>query len=172
MEFSNIKIRQAKMHDIESIAEIKVKSWQSAYKEIVDNKYLNSLAISKQINIIKKYSLDTIFIAEKDNEILGFCRFYIYDKPIYKDKEIDCEIREIYVKTDVKRMGIGNKLFNHTLKHFKQNGKKKMYLGCFKENYNARAFYEKLGGILTNESEMIIENTSYPIVSYIFRINT
>lgn len=171
MSLNNIKIRIACPNDIESIAEIKVSGWQSAYKGIIDDVYLVSMSVDEQIKVINNYSLDTIFVAEKDNEILGFCRFYDYDKPVYEDKEIDCEIREIYVKLDIKRQGIGSKLFAHTVNYFRQRGKKKLYLGVFKDNHNARKFYEKMGGNPKGENDMEVGGKHYPTVSYIFDLN-
>ncbi len=169
MKLNNIKIRQSKLSDIESIAEIKVTGFQNAYRGIVDDKYLEDMSISEQINNLNKsYSLENIFVAEKDNEILGFCRICDYDKAVYEDEEIDCEIREIYVKPDLKRMGIGNKLFNYALHHFKQKGKKKLYLGCFRDNYNSRKFYEKMGGVSWNENKILIGGKPYQIVSYVY----
>lgn len=171
MDFYSIKIRQSVLHDIDAIAEIKVTGWQNAYRGIIDDKYLDSMLVSEQIDRIKNYSSETVFVAEKDSEILAFCRFYDYDKPIYNDKEIDCEIREIYVRPGIKRMGIGSKLFGHTLNYFKQKGKKKLYLGCFKENYSARKFYEKMGGISAAEEDVEVGGKYYPAVSYIYNLN-
>lgn len=90
-----ICIRQAQSRDIKQIAKIKVDGWKSAYKGIIDDKFLDSMSISKQIDIINNYSFDSMFVAENNNEILGFCRIYDYNEPVYDDKEIDCEIREI-----------------------------------------------------------------------------
>jgi ribosomal protein S18 acetylase RimI-like enzyme len=121
MDGNKIEIRKAKYSDIKEIANIKVAGWQNAYRGIVSDEYLNNMLYSEQIEKYSiTYSLDTIFIAEKDNEILGFCRFYNYDTPIYDDLEVDCEIREIYVRPDIKRMGIGSKLFNYTLDYLKK----------------------------------------------------
>lgn len=166
-----IRIRQAKISDIESIAEIKVTGWQSAYKGIIDEEYLASMSVDEQIKVIGNYSLDSIFVAEKDGEVVAFCRFYDYNKPVYEDKEIDCEIREIYVKPDIKRQGIGSKLFTFTMDYFRQNDKKKLYLGVFKENYNARSFYEKMGGNVQGEGDMAIGGKHYPTVSYTFNLS-
>ena len=170
MQLNNFKIRNASLNDIESIAMIKVEGWQSAYKEIIDDEYLDSMSVDEQMEVIKNYSLDTIFVAEKGDEILGFCRFYDYDKPVYEDEEIDCEIREIYVKPNMKRMGIGSNLFAYTMNHFRQKGKKKLYLGCFKDNHSARSFYEKMGGIAQMGESMEINGKLYPTMSYIYNL--
>lgn len=161
-------IRQAQSRDIKQIAQIKVDGWKSAYKGIIDDEFLNSMSTSKQTDIINNYSLDTIFVAENDNEVVGFCRIYDYNAPVYDDKEIDCEIREIYVKPNLKRMGIGSELFHFTEDYFRQKGKKKLYLGCLKENYSARKFYEKMGGILANGKKIDIGGKFYPLVDFLY----
>lgn len=166
-----IQIRKAKFNDIDAIAKIKVIGWQSAYQGIINEEYLASMSVDKQIEVIKNYSLDTIFVAENDGDIIAFCRFYEYDNPVYKDKEIDCEIREIYVKPDIKRMGVGGKLFTYTMNYFCQNDKKKLYLGVFKENHSARSFYEKMGGSIQAERNMEVAGQLYPTVSYTYNLN-
>lgn len=171
MEINNIKIRKAQLKDLESIAEIKVAGWQSAYQGIIDDEYLNSMSVSEQMERLKSYSLETVFIAEKDNEILGFCRIYDYDKSVYEDKEIDCEIREIYVKSNIKRMGIGSRLFNYTLANFKEKDKKKLYIGCLEDNHNARKFYEKMGGIPETGKDIEVGGNVYSIVSYVYNLS-
>lgn len=171
MQLNNFKIRKACLNDIESIARIKVEGWQNAYKGIIDDEYLMSMSVSEQINAIRSYLLYTIFVAENERGIIAFCRFYDYDKPVYEDKEIDCEIREIYVKPDIKRQGIGSNLFVHTMNYFLQNGKKKLYLGCFKDNLNARKFYEKMGGIPQAGKDLKIGGIYYPTVSYIYDLS-
>lgn len=167
-----ICIRQAQSRDIKQIAQIKVDGWKSAYKGIIDDEFLNSMSTSKQIDIINNYSLDTMFVAENDNEILGFCRIYDYNEPVYDDKEIDCEIREIYVKPNLKRMGIGSELFNFTKEYFSQKGKRKLYLGCLKNNNSARKFYEKMGGLSISGKEIDIGGKLYQIVGFIYNLNS
>ena len=171
MKGKNIKIRKAKHSDIEAIAEIKVMGWQTAYKGIIDDKYLNSMSLSDQMNNYKSvYSLNTVFIAETENEIVGFCRFYDYDNAVYEDTEIDCEIREIYVRPNMKRMGIGSHLFKHTYLYLKQKGKKKLYVGCFKQNVSAIRFYEKMGGVSTDENTLNIAGKNHQIKSFIYQL--
>lgn len=160
-----MNIRKAELNDIESIAIIKVNGWQAAYQGIVDSEYLNAMTVLDQINQIKKsYALENIFVAEQDGEVLGFCRICNYDNT-------DCEIREIYVKADMKRMGIGSKLFRYVLHYFKQNNKRRLYLCCFKENYDSRSFYEKMGGILGEEQKIEIGGKLYKLVSYVYDLS-
>lgn len=169
MKYKGINIRQAQFDDIKAIAEIKVRGWQTAYSEIVDKEYLNKMTVFDHTRQIKEsYALENMFVAEKDNEILGFCRVCSYDEAF---NNVDCEIREIYVKPDMKRMGIGSKLFSYITDFFKQKNKLKMYLCCFKENYASRKFYESMGGICGDEQEMEIGEKLYKLASYTYDLS-
>lgn len=171
INLDEIIIRNATINDIEKIATIKVNGWKNAYTDIIDNNYLNNMPIEKEINSYSnKYSLNDVYVAELNNEIVGFCRVYDYDKYEFEDPEIDCEIREIYVRPDIKRMGIGSKLFTYVLNYFKNKGKKKLYLGVFKDNYKSRNFYEKMGGTLWKNDFLEINGIKYPTVSYLYKL--
>ena len=172
IDLNKLVIRNAKENDIDQIATIKVNGWKSAYNDIVDNEYLNNMSVDKEVDSYNnKYSLNDIYVAVLNNEVVGFCRVYDYDKSEFEDSEIDCEIREIYVRPDIKRMGIGGILFNFVLNHFKSNNKRKLYLGVLKDNYKSRKFYEKMGGTLWKSGYLEIKEVKYPIVSYLYKLN-
>ncbi len=172
MNENNLIVRKALSNDINQIVNIKVDGWKCAYEDIIDKDILDNIDVNKEIyNYTNKYSLDNVFVVESNNQILAFCRVYDYNESPYEDKLIDCEIREIYVRPDIKRMGIGGKLFNFVLNHFKSNNKRKMYLGVFKDNYKSRNFYEKMGGTLWKSTYLVIEEVKYPIVSYLYKLN-
>ncbi len=172
MNYDNINIRKANKSDIEQIATIKVEGWRQAYEDIVNKDYLENMSVSNEMQkyIDNYYSLDNVFVAEQDNEILCFCRVYDFNNPPYKDIQIDCEIREIYVRPNLKRMGIGSKMFKYVLNYFKKKGKKKLYLGVFENNYNSRKFYEKMGGIIGEKSNLNIGDNMYTTISYTYEL--
>ncbi len=171
MQYENIIIRKANQSDIEQIAAIKIKGWKTAYEDMIDKEILDNMDIKKEIeNYTNRYSLDNVFVADNNGEILGFCRVYDYDDSPYEDKEIDCEIREIYVRPDIKRMGIGSKIFNYVFQYFKQKNKNKLYLGVFEHHYKSRNFYEKMGGILGKKDNLEIKGKYYSTVSYTYNL--
>ena len=172
MNLDNLNIRNATRADIDQIVSIKVYGWKSAYINIIDNKFLNDMSEDKERKAYtNKYSLDDVFVAETNDDIVGFCRIYDYKESPYDDKEIDCEIREIYVKPEMKRMGIGSKLFSYVLEYLKNEGKRKLYLGVFENNYKSRKFYEKMGGTPGKKGSLEIKDKEYPIVSYIYYLD-
>lgn len=165
----NIKIRLANEEDYPQISSLKLKGWQTAFKGIVSDEYLESMSYEEVLNKYKTYDTKSIYVVEKENKIIAFCRIYDYKEPVYEDEKIDCEIREIYIEPSLKRKGIGSKLFRYVVNTFRENKKKRLYLGCFKENYNSRKFYEKMGGQL-KESQNLLLDKEYPMIAYIFEL--
>jgi len=166
-----IYIRKAKPTDIEQIASLKVSGWKNTYANIIDKDYLDQMKVSDEIQKYNnQYSLDTVFVAEKQGEIICFCRIYDFEASPYPELDADCEIREIYVRTDLKRMGIGSSMFKYVLNYFKEKGKKKLYLGVFEDNDNSRKFYEKMGGVIGLKTNLKMKEKSYSVVTYTFTI--
>ena len=136
-----IIIRKAKSEDIEKIANIKVRCWQIAYRNIIADEYLDNMdieyTIEKNKRIFEQYN---IIVAELKNEVIGFCR-YDYNN-YYEEENVDCELIALYIKPEMKRHGIGRKLMKYAINEFKNSKKEKMILWCLKENYPSRAYYE------------------------------
>lgn len=144
----NIIVRNIEEKDIEAVVDIQIAGWKNAYKGIIEQDFLDSMNRDERIKKIKTTYKDSPFVvAEINNEIVGFCRYYY--NVISKDGEsYDAEIMALYVKPDLKGNGIGKSLINYVKNDMKQHGKSKMILWCLKENCPSRKFYEKMGGKL------------------------
>lgn len=167
----DVIIRNARNEDAEAIADIKIAGWRTAYKGIIEDDFL--LKMDRNIEIEKKYKNienNEIIVAEYNYEIVGFCIYRDYIKN-EKDKNIaDCEISSLYVKPELKRKGIGKKLMNYVIDDLKSKGKKKIILGCLKENYQSRAFYEKMGCKFLNSDKSQFGDREYELVIYEFEL--
>lgn len=111
-----------------------------------------------------------IIVAEIDNEVVGFCLYRNYNKNIESYPNADCEISSLYVKSQLKRNGIGRRIMKYVIDELKIQGKTKMILGCFKENYPSRAFYGKMGGKVLDYSKMELGEKEYELVIYEYDI--
>lgn len=111
-----------------------------------------------------------IIVAEINNEVVGFCLYRNYNKNIESYPNADCEISSLYVKSSLKRNGIGRRIMKYVIDELKIQGKTKMILGCFKENYPSRAFYEKMGGKILDCSKMELGEKEYELVIYEYDI--
>lgn len=166
---NDIIIRKAHIEDLKEVAGIAVNGWKAAYKGIIDEEYLKNMSVEETYRKIKEgYQKNKYIVAELNNEIVGFCRYTLnYSK---SDENADGEIIALYVKPELKYNGIGTKMFNYVMNGFEKNGNHRIVLGCLKENYPSRKFYEKMGGKVYTEKWFDRGGKKYKEVFYEYLI--
>lgn len=159
------EIRKNRLEDQRQMAAIKIDGWRTAYDKIVSSKYLNELDLDKQteryIASFDEYK-DLVLVAVKDDEVLGYSCFK------YENEKYDAELVSLYIKPGFTNQGIGTRLFKETTKLLYENNRLNMIVWCFKDNKNARKFYEDLGGIVVEEKVVTIGNETYEEVGYYY----
>lgn len=167
----NIIIRNVKKEDIPEVVDIQITGWQTAYKGIIDDLFLNSMNREERIKQRNEdYHKGGFIVAELDKEIIGFCRFTDSNRFSPETPEADCELSGLYVKPNLKNNGIGTKMFQYVLEEFKGQNKTKMIIWCLKDNYPSRKFYEKMGGKVIKERSITIDNKDYMEVGFEYNI--
>ena len=167
-----IIVRNVKKEDLRAVSEIVVRGWQTAYRGIIDDEYLDSLSIEANYQKrLKDYKENGFVVAELDNEVVGFCRYTLENLYSKEMPEVDGEICAIYVKPELKRNGIGRELFKYVFNEFRKNCNKKIILWCLKENYPSRAFYERMGGVLCGENTITKGGKEYKEVGFKYDID-
>ena len=159
------EIRKNRLEDQRQMASIKIDGWRTAYDKIVSSKYLNELDLDKQteryIASFDEYK-DLVLVAVKDDEVLGYSCFK------YENEKYDAELVSLYIKQGFTNQGIGTRLFKETTKLLYENNRLNMIVWCFKDNKNARKFYEDLGGVVVEEKTVTIGNETYEEVGYYY----
>ncbi len=164
----NIIIREAKFEDIEKIAEINIESWKDTYDSIIDN---NDLLNINKIELIKKEQ-ETFYkkrklVATINNQIVGFV-WYKENLPggLYEN-----EIVALYIDIKYRKCGVGKKLFDAVANNINKKGTSNLVIWCLEENYNARKFYECIGGKLINENKkFLFYDKEYNEVGYVYKV--
>lgn len=163
----NIIIRNIEKRDIESVADITINGWRSAYKGIVDSDFLDTLNKEERIKKIEKNYMENGFaVAEIEENIVGFCRYIDNNNRSPEIKNADCELAAIYVKPDFKYKGIGTKLVEYVKEEFRKKGKTKMIIWCLKDNEPSKKFYSKMGGKIIKERAIEIGGKEYKEVCF------
>ena len=135
----SIIIRNIKYEDIEAVVDIQIDGWQTAYRGIVDDEFLDNMDRNAEIEKRKKdWKENGFIVAEENNEILGFCRYSIGNDDLENFPNIDCEIRALYVKSNKKRLGIGKQMFSYVVKDFKSQNKKQMIYMVFESQFSSQ----------------------------------
>lgn len=170
-----LTLREMTASDARSVAEIHTKSWQFAYRGIVDQSFLDSLNVQKRVEnwrkgIINNEPKIVRLVAEANGKVLGFvCGLDNRTKNLIP--QCDAELWAIYVEPNQAREGIGKELLKEFSRNLKVLGKGSFCVWALKENQIARSFYQKQGGALSPISQKIkIGEQDLEEVSYIFSL--
>ena len=144
-----LRIRNATLSDVKDGARLHVETWQSAYRGLMPNEFLQSLKIEdfekgwqNAINSIDESRLK--IVAEIEDRIVGF----IAAGPSRSDiSEFPEELHAIYVHPKNYGKGIGRKLLESYIEWLRLRKKDSFVLWVLKDNLPARCFYEATGGI-------------------------
>ncbi len=165
-----IKVRKIKYEDIERVIEINTSCWEKSYKDILDDEILIERR-NRSIERVEKWQRTFLelnaLVAEYNNEVIGYC--------IFSDKTdsigCDSEIKAIYIDVNSQKLGVGRKLVDSVKEIFRAQNKKKMIIWCLKDNMEARKFYEKIGGIPSEEIKYFeYNNKKFEEIGYIYEI--
>ena len=147
MDNKKTKIIPAEITHAKALAELHVRAWQKAYKNIVTQEIMNSFSIEKRTEafteaIVKKTEQTYVYMLDK-----AVAGFVTYGKCRDSDVNNTGEIWGIYLNPKFWRKGIGTKLANWTMNNLKRSGFEKVVLWVFKDNLPSRKFYESIGFI-------------------------
>lgn len=169
----NIKIEPMTVNDSKSVAEIHTQSWQSAYKGIIPQEFLDAIDVKKREEnwargIIKDPGLIRLVAKDDNGSIIGFlCGLHNRDK----NPKIDGELWAIYVYPEQTKRGVGKLLFNSFVNELRKRSFSKMNVWVLEKNSIARIFYEKMGGALSeHKKEIEIGGKKLIEVSYEYRL--
>ena len=167
----NVRIRQMTKADIPAVVDIQINGWRAAYKGIIAGEHLNAMNRDGRIKKIEQSYLKYGFIvAEYSGEVVGFANYIDSNEFAPETTDADCELSAIYVKPDLKRRGIGTKLFEYVKEELAYKNKRKMVLWCLKDNEPSKRFYEKMGGVIIEKRLIRIGQNDYIEVCYSYDI--
>lgn len=144
----NIIIRKAREQDINAINKLlyEVHKVHSDARADLFKAGAKKYTDEELKNIIKN-AKTPIFVAEKNNEILGYV-FCIYQQFINNNNMTDVKtlyIDDLCVDELARGQHIGKILYDYVIEFARENGFYNVTLNVWADNKNALKFYEKLG---------------------------
>jgi len=143
-----VRVRHAIPQDASAIARVHVRSWQVAYRGLLDDAVLDRLSVEER-EVMWRALLSEVgsgsgtLVAEVAAEIVGFCSLMTAGE---EDGGVTCcELAAIYVTPESYRQGIGSALLSRSLEHARSDGCGEMILWVLRDNRPARAFYQRFG---------------------------
>ncbi len=154
-------IRESLVEDAEAIAAIQVAGWQTAFRGIASDGYLDALdpateAAGWRTGIARPPSeRKRIFVAELDSRIVGFVTVFPS-----RDEDLDPdqvgEVGAIYVSPGLWRQGVGRALMARAIAALRSLGFTDAILWTLAASTRSRSFYEA-GGWRTDGSSNEID---------------
>jgi ribosomal protein S18 acetylase RimI-like enzyme len=127
----------------QEIAEVSIKCWKQAYKNILDQDYLENISVETKIASRSNWFLkpNTFSVATIiENKIIGFCDFGESRHP----ELAKGEIYTLYVLEEYQRHGIGTMLTNEAIRQLGIHRLKPVVVLSLEDNIKADIFYKKL----------------------------
>jgi len=162
-------IRAAGLADAGAIAQLHAHSWQSAYRGILSDEFLQGPLHENRRVLWHTRLSDTeradqfVLVDEEGGALRGFaCAF------LEADPEWGCLLDNLHVVPDLKGRGLGGQLMTAVAQRVMlSNPDSGLHLWAYEQNLAARRFYERLGGIISERhAEMAPDGTEVNAVRY------
>lgn len=143
-----VTIRDAVANDAAGIADVHVRSWQVAYRGLVDQSFLDRLSPVEHLSMWRHRfeAADPdlrVLVAEADGDIIGFSSF---GPSRDEDAGVStAEVYAIYLAPEWFGTGLGRRLLARTVKALGGLGFRDSTLWVLELNARARRFYEVAG---------------------------
>jgi GNAT superfamily N-acetyltransferase len=176
---SGYEIREAYQEDAEGIAFVHTMAWKTAYKGILNQAFLDNVGLEERLTFRQKIlreSKGLHYVALWKNKVIGFCDAHVLR--FHENQHLSADQRQkrtergeiyaLYLLRDHQHKGIGKALFQRMRLQLKEEGLIPFLAWVFKDNHQARQFYESQGGILVDEVSARIGDQDYQEVAYRF----
>ncbi len=149
-----LTIRAAAATDAQAVAELHTLSWQSAYRELLPDQYLDEIVPERhrrrwrsllagiaEPEEVPERPEGIVRLAERDGQLVAFISVWFNYKPGY-----DCYVENLHVRPGLRGGGIGEALLRHAATESLAAGHRSLALEVLEGNQSAIRFYERMGG--------------------------
>lgn len=140
---------KCKVSDVEQLRDISIETFVDTFKDQNTEENLNeylerAYTIEQLTSEINQVGTDFYFLKDS-GVVVGYLKLNIDDAQSEKDNPLALEVERIYVLPQHKRKGYGSQLLEFAHARAKKLNRTGIWLGVWEYNYNALAFYKKMG---------------------------
>jgi ribosomal protein S18 acetylase RimI-like enzyme len=156
-----MKIRHAQRADLPFLAAVQTESWRDTYRDVFPEVWLaDQIAadMERHWGEVEIRPEDVLLVAEK-NGIIGFIAVWCRPDPF---------IDNLHVKPAERSRRVGSSLMKTAASRLLQRGYVTAYLWVVANNQRAIRFYERLGGIRTEQAVHNLFGYTVPVVKIVW----
>ncbi|MES1022734.1 GNAT family N-acetyltransferase [Gloeocapsa sp. BRSZ] len=141
-----MRIREAAISDVNTLAQIHVASWRTSYRGIMPDDLLDNLSVNEfeQIWYNNLHNNDRVnLVCQVEDQVVGWASL-----GVSRDHDASLSTKElygIYLFPNQYRRGYGSALWEAVLQICAAQGATRITLWVLYNNINARCFYEQMG---------------------------
>ena len=139
--------RLASVEDARPIAELQVRAWRVAYRDMLPDQYVAGWPVEARERQWRSWNdgqpLRRTWLAERDGALTGFAA-----TGPSRDEDADActgEVYAIYIEPGLIGTGLGRRLFGHAVEGLRGQGFTRAMLWMLQGNARAHHFYEAAG---------------------------
>ncbi|MBT2724445.1 GNAT family N-acetyltransferase [Bacillus sp. ISL-46] len=148
-----INIKKCTLEDLHILQEISYETFHDTFKHQNSPEnmkdYLERAFNLKQLEKELCNISSEFFFVYFNNKIAGYLKVNTNDAQSEDMGDESLEIERIYIKNKFQKHGLGKYLLNKAMEIAIERNKKIIWLGVWKKNENAIAFYKKMGFVQT-----------------------
>ncbi|GCL62583.1 GNAT family N-acetyltransferase [Pseudaquabacterium pictum] len=153
-----MQIHPAAIGDENGIAAVHIRAWQTGYRHIVADEYLNNLDVrsraARWLEVIRDQTCDFI-VAKIDGKVAGFTTFG--ESRSEQSPKATGEIWTLYVDPQYWRCGVGKALMTEALTSLRSSGFENVLVWVLQDNNRAIAFYQSCGFAIEPSSSQVFK---------------
>lgn len=159
-----MQLRHATAADVETVIALYVRGWQTTYRGLVPDDFLDALPDHTKSRVYLSMLLTApredvqVWLAEEGDDAIGFIAAgYSRDIP---DPKV-AEIYAVYVDSAAHSKGVGRALFTACRDALKAFGFKRLHVWAFSANTGAHKAYEAWGANPTGETRTVTTGSKH-----------
>lgn len=155
-----MKIRKLNIDNLETLRNLSIQTFKETFSEVNTEedmqKYLDeNLSIEKLKSELENPNSE-FYLAENNDEILGYLKLNFKDAQTEKSEENHFEIERIYVLKAFLGQKIGQILSDKAIEIGRKKNLEYVWLGVWEENHRAIRFYEKNGFEIFGKHDFVL----------------
>ncbi|HEY5925101.1 MAG TPA: GNAT family N-acetyltransferase [Kofleriaceae bacterium] len=162
---SSFVIRDAVLEDADAIARVSAESWRSSYRGILPDEVLVAIDVEKRAAKRREILMTgegLHLVVHDEGELVGFCDA----GPDRGGQPGRGEVYAIYLLDRAQRRGLGRMLFGRARAWLSAHGMAAMSVWVIENNFDARCFYEALGGQPAGSKQIELSGVAVTELAY------